>query len=243
MSYASVAKHDAPAPTAANSDLLEGSYNVAPTDGHGAADVPSNTLPDVNSHKVNVVPAGTDLHNLHTQTEQTANEAEQRARQQASQAKKQAQQGAEKVEQKASQVSNDAKAGLDKAGQKASELSSDAKSGLDKAGKKLHQAGQDAKAEFNKAEKKVSNAAKDASREAERSWNEFSSDPKKWASSLSAFNIAVIGGLGVLAYTKRDVIKTWDRKFIATIVGGVAAVVGLQAYFGTQKAQEQTGRK
>ncbi|KAL9935165.1 hypothetical protein V8E36_006241 [Tilletia maclaganii] len=225
MSYADVAKVNAPPPTAADPRFLEGSYNQPPTDGHGASDVPSQALPDVNSRKVNVVPANTDLHHLHTQTEQDGAEVEAHAEEQARAAKQQAEQAAKSAEQTAHKAKDRAQEEADKLAKRAEGVKEDAKEGL------------------KKAEKKISQAAKDTSRQAERSWAEFSSDPKKWASTLGAFNIVILGGLGVAAYTQRETIKTWDRRFIATVVGGVAAVVGLQSWFAADKAAEQSGKK
>ncbi|CAD6919414.1 unnamed protein product [Tilletia laevis] len=203
MSYADVAKNNAPAPTSADPAFLDGAYNQPPTDGHGASDIPSTALPDVDSHKINVVPAGTDLNALHTQSEQTSHETEQRV----SELEQNAREEAERVKEKAKNLKEDAKHGL------------------------------------HKAEKKVSKAANDASSQAKKSWAQFSSDPKAWASSLGALNIVVLGGLGVYAYTQRDAIRAWDRRVLVAVVGGVGAVLGLQAYAGTEKAREQTGRK
>ncbi|KAK0522942.1 hypothetical protein OC834_006086 [Tilletia horrida] len=218
MSYAQVAATNPPPTSSADPAFLEGSYNQAPTDGHGAADVPSQQLPDVNSHKVNVVPSGTDLNHLHTQTEHDAQQAEQQARDAAKQAEQRARETAQHAEKRARE--------------EASKLQD-----------KAHAAKEDAKDGLRKAEKKVSKAADDASRQAKKSWAEFSSDPKKWASSLGAVNLAILGGLGIAAYAQRDTIKTWDRRTIGTIVAGIAAVIGVQAYFGAEKAQEQSGKK
>ncbi|CAD7065379.1 unnamed protein product [Tilletia caries] len=52
LSYADVAKINAPAPTSADPAFLEGSYNQPPTDGHGASDIPSAALPQRSPHPV-----------------------------------------------------------------------------------------------------------------------------------------------------------------------------------------------
>ncbi|KAE8209716.1 hypothetical protein CF319_g6371 [Tilletia indica] len=225
MSYADIAKANAPPSSTADPAFLEGSYNQPPTDGHGAADIPSDELPDVNSRKVNVVPAGTDLHTMHTQSEQTSQETEERVAREKEQLEQRTRETQQRAREEAQHVKEEAQHVKDKATEKAKNLKADAKDGL------------------QKAEKKISKTADDASRQAKKSWNEFSSDPKKWASSLGAVNIAILGGLGIYAYTQRATIKTWDKRFIAAVVGGIGAVLGLQAYAGTEKAREQEGRK
>ncbi len=107
MSYASIAAENAPPKSEQpkpDPGLLEG-HNESHTD------VNPNSL-DVNSGKINVVPADSDLEHLKTQSQEAYDEAVSKAREQ----RRQLEQDAKKASDSAKSTANDAKkAGKDAA--------------------------------------------------------------------------------------------------------------------------------
>jgi Tfp pilus assembly protein PilV len=60
---------------------------------------------------------------------------------------------------------------------------------------------------------------------------------------LLLVNIALIGGLGIFAYTNRENARSWDKRIVSAVTVGVLGLLGGQSYLAAQKAREQQGKK
>jgi hypothetical protein len=91
-SYADVAGHNAPAPSQQpkpDPGLLEGSNNRG-------AGTTTTSLPDVDSNKVNVVPASQDLDNMKTESSEKIKEAREWSKKEAAELEKKAKEAEKK---------------------------------------------------------------------------------------------------------------------------------------------------
>lgn len=70
-------------------------------------------------------------------------------------------------------------------------------------------------------------------------WNDFSSNPKYWLTTLSVVHVAVLGAAGYFGYQNRREIQTWDRKLLSAIAVGVAAFFGAEGFFVSKNAKKQ----
>ncbi|CDR98868.1 hypothetical protein, partial [Sporisorium scitamineum] len=193
----------------------------------------SNAAPDVNSGKVNVVPSDSDLEHLKTQSQEAYDEAVAKAREQ----RKQLEAEAKKASESASKTAQDAKkAGQDLAGD-AKKAGKDARAEAEKAGKKAEDYYEKGKKELSKdaevlrkkgeeGAKNLKKKAGEAEKELESFWNSFSNDPKQWGPTLAAVNVALLGGLGIYAYTHKEQVQRTDRCLLSAITVGVLGLIG-----------------
>ena len=61
-------------------------------------------------------------------------------------------------------------------------------------------------------------------------WNNFSSNPKYWLSTLSVVNVAVIGAASYFGYQNRNEIQKWDRRLLSAAIVGAATFFGAEGY-------------
>ncbi|PWN48249.1 hypothetical protein IE53DRAFT_319775 [Violaceomyces palustris] len=222
MSYASVAAKNAPPESQQphpDPNLLEGRQ---PHD-----DV-NQGAPDVNSSKVNVVPAGTDLEHIKTESAEAYEEAQIKIKQQALAINEEKEKAEKKVKDSIHSAEEKFEQGLDQA----EEFAKGASAKLDKAtkdGRERLEKGVDELRKKGKEEgKKIRKAAREAEKNIESYWKTFSSDPKYWGPALGAINAALLGGLGLFAYIHKEQVKTWDKRLISAVSVGVLGLLGGQ---------------
>ena len=262
-SYADIAEKNAPPKSQQpkpDPGFLEGS----------GGDGVNHSAPDVNSGKVNVVPSDSDLEHLKTQSQEAYEEAVSKAREQRKQLEadaKKASDSASKTAQDAKKagqdLANDAKkAGKDAADQaekvgkdaraEADKFGNNARAEAEKAGKKAEEYYEKGKKELSKdaeilrkkgeqGAKQLKKKAGQAEKELESFWNSFSSDPKQWGPTLAAVNVALLGGLGIYAYTHKEQVQRTDRRLLSAITVGVLGLIGGQGYWATETAKKQNG--
>lgn len=239
----------------------------------------SLTSPDVNSHKVTVVPSDSDLEHLKTQSQDAYNEAVANAREQRRQLEAEAKRASNDAKNTANKAANDAqKVGkdvkdnaksaasdaqkkgekvADQAQKKGAELADEAervgkvaKKEAQKASKKAEEYYEQGKKEVQKdaeilrkkgeqGAKKVRKAANDAEHEIESFWNSFSRDPKQWGPTLAAVNVALLGGLGIYAYTNQEQVRRTDRRLLSAATVGILGLLGGQYTWATETARRQ----
>ena len=61
-------------------------------------------------------------------------------------------------------------------------------------------------------------------------WNNFSSNPKYWLSTLSVVNVAVIGAASYFGCRNRNEIQKWDRRLLSAAIVGAATFFGAEGY-------------
>ena len=61
-------------------------------------------------------------------------------------------------------------------------------------------------------------------------WDDFSSNPKYWLSTLSVVNVAVIGAASYFGYQNRNEIQKWDRRLLSAVIVGAATFFGAEGY-------------
>ena len=61
-------------------------------------------------------------------------------------------------------------------------------------------------------------------------WNDFSSNPKYWLSTLSVVNVAVIGAASYFGYRNRNEIQKWDRRLLSAVIVGAATFFGAEGF-------------
>ncbi|KAJ9475712.1 hypothetical protein PHBOTO_005772 [Pseudozyma hubeiensis] len=262
MSYASIAAENAPPKS------QQPKPDPGYLEGQTASDDVNTAAPDVNSGKVNVVPSDTDLEHLKTESQEAYDEAVAKAREQRKQLEadaKKASDSAQKTANDAQKAGKDAAEDAKKAGKdaadKAEKFGKDASAEADKFAKnaraEAEKASQKAGEYYEKGRKELSKDAEvlrkkgeegakafkkkagEAEKELESFWQSFSSDPKQWGPTLAAVNVALLGGLGIYAYTHKEQVQRTDRRLISAITVGVLGLIGGQGYWANETAKKQ----
>ncbi len=134
----------------------------------------------------------------------------------------------------ADKFGKNARAEAEKAGKKAGELYEKGKKELSKDTEALRKRGEE-------GAKKLKKKAGEAEKELESWWNQFSRDPKQWVPALAAANVALLGGLGIYAYSNRDNVQRTDRRLISAATVGILGLLGAQGYWANETAKKQNG--
>ncbi|KAL4400097.1 hypothetical protein ACI68E_003012 [Malassezia pachydermatis] len=164
--------------------------------------------------------------------------------------KKEVNKAGEDVKAEASKASNGVKKATGEAADKVEKAAKDnqdqAEHLLDEARAAASKVGEIISKEAEELEDRAKEAGKSISKSFDTSvkkfqslWKDFSSNPKYWLSTLSVVNVAVVGAAGYFGYQNRNEIKTWDRKLLAAIAVGVAAVLGGESYAASKGAKKQ----
>lgn len=236
-------------------DVDSGKVNVVPSD----TDLEHLKTQSQEAYEEAVAKAREQRKQLENDAKATANSAKKaasnaadEASKSASDAKKAGKQLADDAQNKGKQLADDA----DKIGKElkaeADKLGKDARVQADKAANKAAQylekgnkeLNKDAEILRNKGEQGAKNLKKkagEAEKELESFWNSFSSDPKQWGPALAAVNVALLGGLGVYAYTHKEQVQRTDRRLISAVAVGVLGLIGGQSYWATETAKKQNG--
>ncbi len=59
--------------------------------------------------------------------------------------------------------------------------------------------------------------------------------------ALAGLNVALLGGLGVYAYTHREQVQRTDRRLVSAVTVGVLGLIGGQGYWANETAKKQNG--
>lgn len=195
------------------------------------------------------------------QLEADAQKASDAAQKTASDAKKAGKDVANDAKKAGQDVANDAKKAGKEAADEAEKVGKDARAEAEKFGKnaraEAEKAGKKAEEYFEKGKKELSKDAEilrkkgeegakklrkkagEAEKEFESFWNSFSNDPKQWGPALAAVNVALLGGLGIYAYTHKEQVQRTDRRLISAITVGVLGLIGGQGYWANETAKKQ----
>ncbi|KAM0791722.1 hypothetical protein ACM66B_003991 [Microbotryomycetes sp. NB124-2] len=245
MSYASVAKHNIQGDdhgAQPDPNLLEGHTQ--------GAEEPHGNVQVVDPEEAERIREG--LQHASERAQDTANEVHLNAQQAASDANRQAQQTANDVEKRTQDALDQGKQAVDDAADKGRQFLDEAESKGKQFAKDAQRKGHELKQD---AEKKGSELKKDAQREAkklQRKASELDKDaretarkyPVATAGLIGAINLAVVGSVGVWAWSNRD-LPRWDRRAVTATVLGLGAWFGSQGLLGWHEYEEnkkETGR-
>lgn len=180
----------------------------------------------------------------------TANDAKKAGKDVADDAKKAGKDAAADAKKAGKEVADEAeKVGKDVRAQ-AEKFGKNARAEAEKAGKKAGEYYEKGKKEFSKdaevlrkkgeeGANKLKKKAGEAEKELESFWNSFSSDPKQWGPALAAVNVALLGGLGIYAYTHKEQVQRTDRRLISAVTVGILGLIGGQGYWANETAKKQ----
>ncbi|KAK4050625.1 hypothetical protein OIV83_003351 [Microbotryomycetes sp. JL201] len=247
MSYASVAKHN-----------IEGGDHGAQPDpnlleGHSAAataEEPHGNVQVVDSDEAERIRQGIEHASEHAQD--TANEVHLNAQQAASNAERDVKRAADDAHKRGQEAMDDAREAVDDAADKGKQFLDDAEAKGKQWAKDAQRKGKEFKAE---AEKRGSEFKKDAEKEAkklQRKASELDKDaretarkyPVATAGLIGAINLAVVGSVGLWAWSNKD-LPRWDRRAVTATVLGLGAWFGSQGLLGWHEYEEnkrETGR-
>ncbi|SNX86825.1 uncharacterized protein MEPE_05534 [Melanopsichium pennsylvanicum] len=181
-----------------------------------------------------------------------ANDARKAGNEFASDAKKTGNELASEAKKTGNQIASDAEKSGKDAKAEADKFAKNAKAEAQKAGKKAEEYYEKGKKELSKdaevlkkkgeeGAKKLKKKAGEAERELESFWDSFSNDPKQWGPALAAVNVALLGGLGLYAYTHKEQVQRTDRRLLSAVTVGILGLIGGQGFWATETAKKQNG--
>ncbi|WFD42355.1 Prohibitin-1, subunit of the prohibitin complex (Phb1p-Phb2p) [Malassezia psittaci] len=170
----------------------------------------------------------------HKATEDVSKKADKTAKNAADKAEKTTQDMSEKAKKAASNLSKDADKAAQQAGEQAEHFIDDAKAAANKVGDYISKEAEDLQDKANEASKKyvahltssLSKGLHDGLDRAKTYWEEFSSHPKYWLTTLSAVNVAVLGAAGYFGYQNRNQIKAQDQRLLGAVAVGIVTFLG-----------------
>lgn len=183
----------------------------------------------------------------------TANDASKAANDAASDAKKAGKNAADDAKKAGKEFADEAEKFGKDARAEAEKFGKNARAEAEKAGKKAEEYYEKGKKELSKdaeilkkrgeeGAKALKKKAGEAEKEIESFWNKFSSDPKQWGPALAAANVALLGGLGIYAYTHKEQVQRTDRRLLSASIIGILGLIGGQGYWANETSKKQGGK-
>ncbi|WFD02637.1 hypothetical protein MOBT1_001318 [Malassezia obtusa] len=168
-----------------------------------------------------------------------SNKADKTVKDAADKADKTAQDVSDKAQKAASNLSKDADKAAQQVGEHAEHFYDDAKAAANKVGDYISKEAEDLHDRANEAGKSISKGFQNGLDKAKSFWQDFSSHPKYWLTTLSVVNVAVLGAAGYFGYQNRNQIKSQDQRLLGAVAVGIATLLGGESYFATKYTKKQ----